>query len=163
MLARVLATWPCVCVQSVCLYVTSRCSIETDGRIDLVFGEEGGLLPFRRGAVFWTTMDGLGQQVHVHHVSGRITYGGSGRAGSREDWPVRGQLWVGWWRIQSRPKKSLKSLKKSLKTVSVWQSYKQERDCFVHPSRLLALCWPSAQVHETVAFLLVTLVDIHRF
>ena len=46
MLALVLATWPCVCVQSVCLYVTSRCSIETDGRIDLVFGEEGGFFLF---------------------------------------------------------------------------------------------------------------------
>ena len=37
-----------------------------------------------------------------------------------------------------------------------WRSYKQERDCFVHFLRLLALCWPSAQVHETITFLLVT-------
>ena len=35
MLARALAIWPCVCV---CLSVTSRCSIEMDGRIELVFG-----------------------------------------------------------------------------------------------------------------------------
>jgi len=30
--------------------------------------------------------------------------------------------------------------------VNIWQSYKQERDCFVHFFRLLAACWPSAQV-----------------
>jgi len=33
--ARVPAIWPCV---RLCLSVTSRCSIETDERIELVFG-----------------------------------------------------------------------------------------------------------------------------
>ena len=42
------------------------------------------------------------------------------------------------------------------------RSYKPERDCFVH-FLLLAVCWPSAQVHETVTFLLITLPNIHRF
>ena len=42
-------------------------------------------------------------------------------------------------------------------------SAKQERDCFVHYLRLLALCWPSVQVHETITFLLVTLPNIYRF
>ena len=36
MLARVLAIALCPCL---CLYVTSRCSIETDGRINLVVGK----------------------------------------------------------------------------------------------------------------------------
>jgi len=31
------------------------------------------------------------------------------------------------------------------KLVNIWQSYKQERDCFVHFLRLLAVCWPGAQ------------------
>ena len=31
------------------------------------------------------------------------------------------------------------------KFVNIWQSYKQERDCFVHFLRLLAVRWPSAQ------------------
>ena len=46
--------------------------------------------------------------------------------------------------------------------VNIWQSYKQERDCFVHFFRLFAVCWPSAQVHETITSLLVTLSNIHR-
>ena len=29
--------------------------------------------------------------------------------------------------------------------------------------RLLAVCWPSAQVHETITFLLVTFPNIRRF
>ena len=49
------------------------------------------------------------------------------------------------------------------KSVNIWQSYKQERDCFVYFLHLLAVCWPSAQVHETIKFLLVTLSNIHRF
>jgi len=36
-------------------------------------------------------------------------------------------------------------VKKSLKSVNIWQSYKQKRDCLVHFLRLLAVCWPSAQ------------------
>jgi len=35
--------------------------------------------------------------------------------------------------------------KKFLKSVNIWQSYKQERDCFVHFFRLLAVFWPSTQ------------------
>ena len=31
------------------------------------------------------------------------------------------------------------------KSVNIWQSYKQERDCFVHFFRLLSPCWPSSQ------------------
>jgi len=52
---------------------------------------------------------------------------------------------------------------KSLKSVNIWQSYKQERDCLMHFLSPLAVCWPSAQVHETITFLLVTLPNIHRF
>jgi len=47
------------------------------------------------------------------------------------------------------------------KSVNIYQSYKQECDCFVHFSHLLAVCWPSAQVHETITFLLLTLPNIH--
>jgi len=52
---------------------------------------------------------------------------------------------------------------KKIKNRSFWQSCKQERDCFVHFLCLLAVCWPGAQVHETITFLLVTLPNIHRF
>jgi len=38
----------------------------------------------------------------------------------------------------------------------------QSSDCLVHFLRLLAVCCPSAQVHETITFLLVTLPNIHR-
>ena len=31
------------------------------------------------------------------------------------------------------------------KSVNIWQSYKQERDCLVHFLGLLAACWPGAQ------------------
>jgi len=31
------------------------------------------------------------------------------------------------------------------KSVNIWQSYKQERDCFVHFLRRSAVCWPGAQ------------------
>ena len=36
-------------------------------------------------------------------------------------------------------------VKKLLKSVNIWQSYKQERDCLVHFLSLLAVCWPHAQ------------------
>jgi len=36
-------------------------------------------------------------------------------------------------------------VKKLLKSVNIWQSYKQERDCLVHFLRLLAVRWPGAQ------------------
>ena len=48
------------------------------------------------------------------------------------------------------------------KLVNIWQSNNQERDCFVHFFRLLAMCWPSAQVHGTITFLFVTLPNIHQ-
>ena len=35
-------------------------------------------------------------------------------------------------------------MKQNLKSVNIWQSYKQESDC-VHFLRLLAVCWPGAQ------------------
>jgi len=34
---------------------------------------------------------------------------------------------------------------KNVKSVNIWQSYKQERDCLVHFIRLLAVCWPGVQ------------------
>jgi len=54
-------------------------------------------------------------------------------------------------------------VKRFSKSVNIWQSYKQERGCFVHFFRLLAMRWPSAQVHEAIPLLLVTLPNIHRF
>ena len=36
-------------------------------------------------------------------------------------------------------------MKKNLKSVNIWQSYKQERDYLVQFLRLLAVCWPGAQ------------------
>jgi len=36
-------------------------------------------------------------------------------------------------------------VKISFKSVNIWQSYKQERDCLVHFLRLLAVRWPGAQ------------------
>ena len=35
-------------------------------------------------------------------------------------------------------------MKEKLKSVNIWQSYKQERDCLVHFLRLIAVCWPGA-------------------
>ena len=49
------------------------------------------------------------------------------------------------------------------KSMNIWQSYKQERDCFVHFFCILAVCWPSAQMRDTITFLLITLPNIHRF
>jgi len=36
-------------------------------------------------------------------------------------------------------------VKKILKSMSIWQSYKQKRDCFVHFLRPSAVCWPGTQ------------------
>jgi len=36
-------------------------------------------------------------------------------------------------------------VKTIFKSVNIWQSYKQERDCLIHFLRLLAVRWPSAQ------------------
>jgi len=52
---------------------------------------------------------------------------------------------------------------KKIKSVNIWQSYKQESDCLAHFLRLLAVCWPARKVHETTTLLLVTLPNIHRF
>ena len=35
-------------------------------------------------------------------------------------------------------------MKKKLKSVNIWQSYKQERDVLVHLLRLLAVHWSGA-------------------
>jgi len=35
--------------------------------------------------------------------------------------------------------------KKKLKSVNIWQSYKQDHGCLMHFLRLLAVCWPGAQ------------------
>jgi len=32
-----------------------------------------------------------------------------------------------------------------LKSVNIWQSYKQKRDCLVHLLPLSAVCWPDVQ------------------
>jgi len=37
--------------------------------------------------------------------------------------------------------------------MNIWQSYKQERDCFVHFFCILAVCWPSAQMRDTITIL----------
>jgi len=37
---------------------------------------------------------------------------------------------------------------KKIISGNIWQNYKQERDCLVHFLHLLAVCWPSAQVHR---------------
>jgi len=49
---------------------------------------------------------------------------------------------------------------KKLKSVIIWQSYKQERDCLVHLANTLL---KTEKVHETITLLLVTLPNIHRF
>ena len=36
-------------------------------------------------------------------------------------------------------------VKKKLKSVNIWQIYKQKHDCLMHFLRLLAVCWPGAQ------------------
>ena len=53
--------------------------------------------------------------------------------------------------------------KKSLKSVTIWQSYKQERDCLVHFARLANSPLNPKTVHQTITFLVVTLPNIHRF
>jgi len=52
---------------------------------------------------------------------------------------------------------------KKIKSVNIRQSYRQKRDYLLHFLRLLAVCWPSEKVHDTITFLLVTLPNIHRF
>ena len=46
------------------------------------------------------------------------------------------------------------------KSVNVWQSYKQERDCLVH---FLCPISQAYKVHETTTFLLANLPNFNRF
>ena len=48
-------------------------------------------------------------------------------------------------------------------SVNIWQSYKQERGCLKHFACLSNALQKAKKVHETIAFLLVTLPNIHRF
>ena len=52
-----------------------------------------------------------------------------------------------WWVVNNQTKKGLlgSRVKTFFKSVNIWQSYKQERDCLVHFFRLLVMCWPGAQ------------------
>ena len=52
---------------------------------------------------------------------------------------------------------------KKLKSVNIWQSYKQKRDCLVHFASLANSPLNMKKVHETITFLLVNLPNIHRF
>ena len=42
---------------------------------------------------------------------------------------------------------------KNLKSVNIWQSYKQERDCLMHFARLVNTLLNAKKVHETMTFL----------
>ena len=50
--------------------------------------------------------------------------------------------------------------KKCLKSVNIWQSYRQERGCLTHFAHLAK---KTKKVHETITFLFVALPNIHRF
>ena len=50
--------------------------------------------------------------------------------------------------------------KKLLKSVNIWQTYKQERGCLMHFVRLANTLLKDEEVHETITFLLVTLPNI---
>ena len=52
---------------------------------------------------------------------------------------------------------------KKLRSVNIWQSYKQESDCLVHLRAWTTHCYKTEKVHRTITFLLVTLPNIHRF
>jgi len=52
---------------------------------------------------------------------------------------------------------------KNLKSVNIWQSYKQGRDCLLHSARLANTLLNTKKVHEIITFLVVTLPNIHRF
>jgi len=54
--------------------------------------------------------------------------------------------------------------KNFLKSVNIWQTYKQERGCLMHFVRLANTLLKDEEVHETITFLLVTLPNIfYRF
>jgi len=50
---------------------------------------------------------------------------------------------------------------KKVKSVNIWQSYKQERDCLMHFVRLATTLLKDEKVHKSTTFLLVTLPNIH--
>ena len=49
------------------------------------------------------------------------------------------------------------------KSVNIWQCYKLKRGCLVHFACLANTLLKTKKVHETTAFLLITLPNIHRF
>jgi len=49
------------------------------------------------------------------------------------------------------------------KSVNTWQSYKQERGCLMTLRAWPTHCYKPKKVHEIITFLLVTLLNIHRF
>ena len=52
---------------------------------------------------------------------------------------------------------------KKIKSVNMWQSYKQERDCLVHFLLLLAVCWPGAQSARNNHVLSDIFTDLKKF
>ena len=54
-------------------------------------------------------------------------------------------------------------MKEILKSVNIWQSYKQEPGCLMHFARMANTLLMTKKVHETIMFLLVTLPNIYRF
>ena len=53
--------------------------------------------------------------------------------------------------------------KNFFRSVNIWQSYKQERDCLEHFARLANTPLNTKKVHETITFMGVTFPNIHRF
>jgi len=49
---------------------------------------------------------------------------------------------------------------KKLKSVNIWQSYKQERDCLMHFARLANTPLNTKKVHETITFWVAALPNI---
>ena len=49
------------------------------------------------------------------------------------------------------------------KSVNIWQSYKQERNCLTHFARLANTLLQDEESHEAITFLLVALPKTHRF
>jgi len=66
--------------------------------------------------------------------------------------------------VNNRIKKGLLlSLRvKKIKSMNIWQSYKQERGCLVHFARLANTLQKTKKVHETIAFLLVTFCQFKK-
>ena len=67
--------------------------------------------------------------------------------------------------VNNRIKKGLLlslRVKKKLKSMNIWQSYKQERGCLVHFARLANALLKTKKVHETIAFLLVTFANLKK-